>query len=126
MEKDWKIMTINPKRSEIWQVNLDPTIGQEIKKKRPVIVISSDIYSPIALRIVIPVTTWQDKFIHRPFMVKINKNNLNGLIRDSTGNVLQIRSISTQRFINKLGVISDEIMEQLLLALIISVDYSLE
>ena len=119
-------MTINPKRGEVWQVNLDPTIGQEIKKKRPVIVISSDIYSPIALRIVIPVTTWQDKFINRPFMVKINKNNLNGLIRDSTGNVLQIRSISTQRFINKLGVISDEIMEQLILALIISVDYSLE
>ena len=119
-------MTINPKRGEIWQVNLDPTIGQEIKKKRPVIVISSDIYSPIALRIVIPVTTWQDKFINRPFMVKIYKNNLNGLMRDSAGNVLQIRSISTQRFIDKLGVISDEIMEKLLLALIISVDYSLD
>ncbi|MDJ0599373.1 MAG: type II toxin-antitoxin system PemK/MazF family toxin [Crocosphaera sp.] len=119
-------MTINPKRSEIWQVNLDPTIGQEIKKKRPVIVISSDIYSPIALRIVIPVTTWQNKFINRPFMVKIVKNNLNGLSQDSAGNVLQIRSISTQRFINKFGIVSDEIIQQLLLALIISVDYSLE
>lgn len=42
-------MMINPKRGEIWQVNLDPTIEQEIKKKRPVIIISSDIYSPIAL-----------------------------------------------------------------------------
>lgn len=27
-------MTINPKRGEIWQVNLEPTIGQEIRKKR--------------------------------------------------------------------------------------------
>jgi mRNA interferase MazF len=43
-------MAINPKRGEIWQVNLDPTIGQEIEKKRPVIVISSDIYNSIALR----------------------------------------------------------------------------
>ncbi|HAC63268.1 MAG TPA: PemK family transcriptional regulator [Cyanothece sp. UBA12306] len=117
-------MTVNPQRGEIWQVNLAPTIGQEINKKRPVIVISSDLYSPIALRIVIPVTTWQDKFINRPFMVKIYKNNLNGLIRNSAGNVLQIRSIATQRFINKLGLISSKIMEQLLLALIISVDYS--
>jgi mRNA interferase MazF len=50
-------MTINPKRGEIWQVNLEPTIGQEIRKKRPVVVISSDLYSPIALRIVIPLTT---------------------------------------------------------------------
>jgi mRNA interferase MazF len=51
-------MTINPKRGEIWQVNLEPTIGQEIRKKRPVVVISSDLYSPIALRTVIPLTTW--------------------------------------------------------------------
>jgi mRNA interferase MazF len=50
-------MTINPKRGEIWQVNLEPTIGQEIKKKRPVVVISSDLYNLIALRIVIPLTT---------------------------------------------------------------------
>ena len=35
-------MMINPKRGEIWRVNLEPTIGQEIKKKRPIVVINSD------------------------------------------------------------------------------------
>jgi mRNA interferase MazF len=35
-------MTINPKRGEIWLVNLDPTVGAEIKKTRPALVISSD------------------------------------------------------------------------------------
>ena len=58
-------MTINPQKGEIWQVNLDPTIGQEIKKILPVVVISSNIYNPIALRIIIPITTWQDKFLDR-------------------------------------------------------------
>jgi mRNA interferase MazF len=64
-------MTINPKRGEIWQVNLEPTIGQEIRKKRPVVVISSDLYSPIALRTVIPLTTWQNKFVD--FSTKVDQ-----------------------------------------------------
>lgn len=103
-------MTINPKRGEIWQINLEPTIGQEIRKKRPVVVISSDLYNPIALRIVIPLTTWQNKFINRPFMVKIVQDKINGLDQDSARNVLQIRSLSTQRFIDKIGVFSNQVM----------------
>jgi mRNA interferase MazF len=117
-------MAINPKRGEIWQVNLDPTIGQEIKKSRPVVVISSDLFATIDLRIVIPITGWQDKFSQRPFMVKIAKDRLNGLDKDSAGNVLQVRSVSTQRFIDKKGVIAENIMKELLAGLIISVDYS--
>jgi len=119
-------MTINPKRGEIWLVNLEPTIGQEIKKKRPIIVINSDLYSPIALRIVIPLTTWQNKFVNRPFMVKIVQDKINGLDQDSAGNVLQIRSLSTQRFIDKIGVVSNQVMGELLAGLIISIDYSVD
>jgi mRNA interferase MazF len=121
-------MTINPKRGEIWQVNLEPTIGQEIRKKRPVVVISSDLYSPIALRIVIPLTTWQNKFVNvnRPFMVKIVQDKINGLNQDSAGNVLQIPSLSTQRFIDKIGVVSNQVMGELLAGLIISIDYSID
>jgi mRNA interferase MazF len=44
---------------------------------------------------VIPLTTWQNKFINRPFMVKIVQDKINGLNQDSAGNVLQIRSLST-------------------------------
>ncbi|WP_017293625.1 type II toxin-antitoxin system PemK/MazF family toxin [Geminocystis herdmanii] len=116
-------MTINPQKGEIWQVNLDPTIGQEIKKIRPVVVIISNIYNPIALRIIITITTWQDKFLDRPFMIKISQDENNGLVQDSGGNVLQIRSISTQRFMKKIGIISHEIMSDILASLMISVDY---
>lgn len=49
---------------------------------------------------------------------------MNRLEQDSAGNVLQIRSLSTQRFINRIGVISDEVMGELLAGLIISIDYS--
>jgi len=62
---------INPKRGELWLVDLNPTIGQEIQKIRSVVVISSDFLLSIPMRIIIPITSWQEKFINRPFMVKI-------------------------------------------------------
>ncbi len=52
----------NPSRGEIWLVDLNPSRGQELQKTRPVVVISSDLFKPISLRIIIPVTTWQPKF----------------------------------------------------------------
>ena len=48
-----------PKRGEIWRVNLDPTIGAEIKKIRPVIVISSDAVGKLPLKLVVPITEWK-------------------------------------------------------------------
>jgi len=40
---------VNPRRGEIWLVDLNPTRGQEIQKTRPVVTISSDLFSPIPL-----------------------------------------------------------------------------
>jgi mRNA interferase MazF len=63
---------INPQRGEIWLVDLNPTIGQEMQKTRPVAIISTNGIDEIALRIVIPITSWQEKFAYRLFMVKIS------------------------------------------------------
>jgi mRNA interferase MazF len=103
MLKIGKLSMTNPKRGEIWLVDLNPTRGQEIQKTRPVVIISSDLFSPIPLRIIIPITSWQEKFGDRPFMVKIAASSENGLDRDSAGNVLQVRSLSTERFVRRLG-----------------------
>ncbi len=43
-------MTINPKRGEIWLINLDPTIGAEIKKTRPAVVVNSDYIGKLPLK----------------------------------------------------------------------------
>ncbi|WP_445302291.1 type II toxin-antitoxin system PemK/MazF family toxin [Microcoleus sp. F4-D5] len=66
-------MTANPKRGEVWLVQLDPTRGQEIQKTRPAVVISSEMFSFIPMRIIIPVATWQPKFQNRPFMILIQQ-----------------------------------------------------
>jgi mRNA interferase MazF len=114
---------INPQRGEIWLVDLNPTRGQEIQKTRPVVIISAELFNPIPLRIIIPITSWQEKFSDRPFMVKIEANSDNQLERDSAGNVLQVRSLSTERFVKQLGQVSDETLQELLSCLIVCVDY---
>lgn len=53
---NWKMN--NAQRGEIYLVELDPTRGQEIKKTRPTVVINSDIFSSIPIRIIIPITKW--------------------------------------------------------------------
>lgn len=114
-----------PERSEIWLVDLNPIRGQEIEKTRPVVVMTADIFNSIPLRIIIPITSWQPKFAERPFMVEIEATTENGLDRDSAGNVLQIRSISTERFVKHLGRLSPKLMEEILAGIAICIDYSL-
>ena len=113
-------MAINPKRGEIWQVNLEPTIGQEIKKSRPAVVISSDLFATIDLRIIIPITGWQDKFSQRPFMVKISKDGFNGLDKDSAGNVLQVRNALSKTLLQSWNFSINKILSRILLNPILS------
>ena len=48
--------TSDPKRGEVWLVDLNPTRGQEIQKRRPVVVLSADPIGSLGLRIVVPLT----------------------------------------------------------------------
>jgi mRNA interferase MazF len=51
-----------PKWGEIWLVNFDPTIGTEIKKIRPAIVLSSDAVGKLPIKLAAPITDWKDYF----------------------------------------------------------------
>ncbi len=51
-------MDIN--RGEIWKVSLDPTVGAEIRKTRPVVVVSSDAVGVLPIKLVAPLTEWKD------------------------------------------------------------------
>lgn len=126
MVKTGKLRMTNPKKGEIWLVQLDPTRGQEIQKTRPAVVISSNMLSSIPMRIIIPVATWQPKFQNRLFMIPIQQTNENGLDSNSAGNVLQLRSVTTERFVRCLGKVSTAVMQELLDGLIICIDYAPE
>lgn len=101
------------KRGEIWLVNLDPTTGAEIQKKRPAVIISSDLVGVLPLKVVVPITGWKDSFAKAAWMVKINPSTENGLSKPSTADCLQIRSVAEQRLIEKLGKLPPALLKEI-------------
>lgn len=89
------------KQSEIWLIDLDPTKGAEIQKKKPAIIINDDRMGKLPLKIIIPITDWKDRYEIAPWMVKTESSLENGLT--SAADCFQIRSLSQERLIKKLG-----------------------
>jgi len=44
------------RRGEVWQINLDPTLGAEIKKTRPAVIVNDDAVGRLPLSIIVPIT----------------------------------------------------------------------
>ncbi len=112
-----------PKRGEIWYVNLDPTVGAEIKKLRRCVVVSSDAVGILSLRLIAPITGWKEHFKHSFWLVKIDPDGSNGLTKDSAVDTLQLRGVDLQRFVNRTGVISSAKMEEIAVAVAGVVEY---
>jgi mRNA interferase MazF len=98
------------KRGDVWLIAFDPTVGSEIRKTRPAIVISPDeIHDVLRMVIVAPMTTGS-----RPasFRIPVQFAGKAGLV------VLdQIRAIDRSRFRKKLGRVEPEVLAQTLSAL---------
>ncbi len=99
------------KRSEIWLINLDPTVGSEIKKTRPAIIINDDRMGKLPLRVIVPLTDWKETYANAPWMIKIVPDKLNKLNKVSSIDCFQIRSVSQERFVKKIGSITAENMD---------------
>lgn len=110
-------MSSNPQRGEIWRVNFDPTIGAEIRKTRPAIVISSNAMGRLPVKLVAPITDWKYYFENNLWHVRIEVSAENGLSKTSAVDALQLRGMDVKRFISKLGQVSDESMEEIVLAI---------
>ena len=96
------------KTGEIYWVNLDPTVGDEIKKRRPVIILNGGQDKHLKLAIVVPVTAWSPYWDENPFFVTLEPNSKNGLSKKSSVDCFQIRAISHNRFVKKIGNISSD------------------
>ena len=100
------------KRGDIWLVNLDPTVGHEIKKSRPAVIIQNDLgnkYSHIT--IIAPITSQSTDKIY-PIDVLLAKRG-SGLEKDSKVLLNQIRAIDKKRLIKRLGKVDYEIMSKI-------------
>ncbi len=112
------------KQGEIWLINLDPTIGAEIQKIRPAIIINDNSLGKLPLKVIVPLTDWKDKYNIAPWMVKITPNDLNNLTKESAADCFQIRSISEERFLRKIGKINSKNLDDIQDALskVLSID----
>ena len=105
------------KQGEIWLINLNPTIGAEIKKTRPAIIVNDDSLGKLPLKIIVPITDWKSKYEIAPWMINIEPATTNGLNKESSADCFQVRSVSQKRFIKKLGTVSDDTLDEIKIGL---------
>ncbi|MFM9266191.1 type II toxin-antitoxin system PemK/MazF family toxin [Tychonema sp. BBK16] len=110
------------RRGEIWLVALEPTVGAEIGKTRPVVIVSDETVGILLLEVIVPITDWKQRYSERNWMVQVEPTTENGLAKVSAADTFQVRSVSQQRFVRQIGVVSDTIMAEISEALEIVLD----
>ena len=97
-----------PKRGDVYIANLDPTIGSEIKKTRPILVVSNDIGNQFSNTLtVVPLTSTGTKNQKiRLFEALVKKSKHVNLESDSKARADQVRTIDKRRLTRALGCIS--------------------
>ena len=111
---------IRPKRGDIYLVNFDPTLGAEIRKTRPALILQNDIAnksSPVTIAAAIS-SKFDDPLY--PTEVLIPAGGGTGLSVDSVVLLNQLRTVDKRRLAKRLGKLSSENIEEVDQALRIS------
>ncbi len=112
----------DPKRGELWLVDLEPTRGSEMQKIRPAVVVSANSIRALPVRVVVPLTGWQEHFASSPWKVRVEPDVRNKLTKPSAADSLQLRCLSLERFSARRGLVSKSVVEEIIAA----VNYCLE
>jgi len=91
---------------------LDPTVGAEIKKTRPAVIVSDDAVGILPLKVIVPITEWKDRCAVAPWLVRLDPDAENGLDKPSAAAAFPVRSVAHERFVERLGRLSDPAMQK--------------
>lgn len=101
------------KQGEIWLIDLDPTRGAEIRKTRPAVIVNDNALGKLPLKIIVPLTDWKEHYSIAPWMIEINPDENNGLSKKSAIDCFQVRSLSKERIVKKIGYIDSIVLSQI-------------
>ena len=99
-----------PRRGEVYWVSLDPTVGTEIQKTRPAVIVSNDIGNELSARVIIAPMTSQGTQRVFPFEVLVPAGE-GGLRETSKIAMDQLRSVDRLRLGDKMGALTPERMD---------------
>ena len=94
------------KQGDIWLINLNPTIGAEMSKLRPALIINVNALGKLPLRVIVPITDWKEHYSVASWMIPIIPSAQNGLIKKSSIDCFQVRSVSATRLLKQIGNIT--------------------
>jgi mRNA interferase MazF len=102
----------NYRLGSIWLVNFDPSIGTEIRKTRPAIIVSGTLFNQRRKVTVLPITSSAPDSRLLPVVVSIEPDSTNGLATDSFIVCIDPMTFDKQRLVKRLGVLNTDLICQ--------------
>jgi mRNA interferase MazF len=107
---------LTPRRGEVYWVALDPTLGTEVAKTRPCVIISNDIGNQFSARVIVAAMTSAGLERVYPFEV-LTEAGEGGLPDRSKILLDQIRSVDKSRLGRRIGMMPPDVMAAVDIAL---------